>query len=130
MSIVTTTYVRLRGDGRERDVVDSMHACARADHTARTTNSLVAPDEAMYLIHHPLQRANGPKREPIAGGPCGGEERHDEPKGVEEREEDRGYHEETELVEEYELAREHEEAGTKRRDGASDDSAAHFADRK
>ena len=84
----------------------------------------------MGLRHHPIQRAQGPKREAVARGPRCGEERHEEAKGVEEREEDRGDHEETELVEEYELAREHEEAGTKRRDGASDDSAAHFADRK
>ena len=84
MSIVTTTYIRLRGDGRERDVVDSMHACARADHTSRTTDSLVAHDDAMDLNHHPIQRAQGPKREPVARGPRGGEEGHDEPKGVDQ----------------------------------------------
>ena len=78
--------------GRERGVVDSTHACARQDPTARKTDSLVAHEDAMDLEHHPLQCAQGPKCEPVARGPRGGEERHDEPEGVEEREEDRSHH--------------------------------------
>ena len=99
--------------------------------TARKADgSLVAHDDAIDLKHHPLQRAQGPKRELVTRGPRSGEERHDKSEGVEEREEDRGDHEETELKERDELAREHEEAGAQCRDSASDDSAAHFADRK
>ena len=54
------------------------------DPTARKADgSLVAHDDAMGLGHHPLQRVHGPKREPVARGPRGGEERHDKPEGVE-----------------------------------------------
>ena len=81
---------------------------------------MVAHDDTMGLGHRPLQRAQGPKGEPVARGPRGGEERHEEPKGIEEREEDRSHHEETELVEEHKLARKHEEASAQRRNSASD----------
>ena len=50
---------------------------------SQNNDSLVAHDDTMGIGHHPLQRAQGPKREPIARGPRGGEERHDEAKGVE-----------------------------------------------
>ena len=68
--------------GRERGVVDSTRVRG-GDPTARKADSLVAHDDTMGLGHHPLQRAQGPKRELVARGPGGGEERHDEPKGVE-----------------------------------------------
>ena len=68
--------------GRERGVVDSTRVRG-GDPTARKADSLVAHDNTMNLGHHPLQRAQGPKRELVTRGPRGGEERHDEPKGVE-----------------------------------------------
>ena len=58
-------------------------ACVRAGRShSQKTDSLVAHDDAMDLKHHPLQCAQGPKRELVARGPGGGEERHDEAKGV------------------------------------------------
>ena len=80
MSIVTHNLHQTTG--RERGVVDSTRVRG-GDPTARKADSLVAHDDTMGLGHHPLQRAQGPKREPVARGPRGGEERHDEPKGVE-----------------------------------------------
>ena len=69
--------------GRERRCC-GQHASAWQDPTARKTESLAAHDDAMDLNHHPFQRAQGSKRELVARGPRGGEERHDEPEGVEE----------------------------------------------
>ena len=79
MSIVTTTYIRLRGG--KRGVVDMR--VRGGDLTGRKLDSLVAHDDTMDLGHDPPQRTHRPKREPVARGPRGSEERHDEAKGVE-----------------------------------------------
>ena len=50
---------------------------------SQKNDSLVAHHDSVDLNHHPLQRIHGSKRELVARGPRGGEERHDEPERVE-----------------------------------------------
>ena len=82
-SIYVHSNPQLTSDYGEGEGYCGQHACAWADLRARKAGLLVAHDDAMDLNHHPLQRAQGSKQEPIARGPRGGEKRHDEPEGVE-----------------------------------------------
>ena len=82
MKFVHSNHNLHQTTGRERGIVDSMRVRGQIPQGSRKADSVVARDHAVDLKHHPLQRAQGPKREPVARGSRGGEERHDEPEGV------------------------------------------------